>query len=107
MAARLTPTQPRQRLFIKALNRAIAQDDSNRLRAAAERLLDLAAAGEAWAVRELADRLDGKPMQETVVEVIDQRAQEMPDADLYRIAAGGSAGASEAQDSAAEPPRVH
>ena len=45
------------------MNRAIAQEDGKRLRAAAERLLDLAAEGEEWAVRELGDRLDGKPAQ--------------------------------------------
>ena len=49
--------------FIDALNRAIAQDDGKRLRDAAEKLLDLAAAGEQWAVQMLADRLDGKPAQ--------------------------------------------
>jgi len=52
-----------QRQFGEALQRAIAQDDGKRLRGAAEKLLDLADAGESWAVRELADRLDGKPAQ--------------------------------------------
>jgi hypothetical protein len=47
----------------EALDRAIAQDDGKRLRAAAEKLLDLAEAGEAWAVKELGDRLDGKAAQ--------------------------------------------
>jgi hypothetical protein len=46
-----------------ALDRAIAQDDSKRLRASAEELLNLAAAGESWAVQMLADRLDGKVPQ--------------------------------------------
>lgn len=49
--------------FYNALDRAIVQDDSKRLRAAAEKLLDLAAAGESWATQMLADRLDGKPAQ--------------------------------------------
>jgi hypothetical protein len=49
--------------FKSALRRAIAQDDSKRIRDAAEKLLDLAAAGEPWAVRELADRTDGKAAQ--------------------------------------------
>lgn len=51
------------RLFSSALKRAIAQDDGKRLRAAAEKLLDLAEQGEPWAVKELADRLDGKSPQ--------------------------------------------
>jgi hypothetical protein len=46
-----------------ALRRAIAQDDGKRVRAAVERLLDLAQEGEPWAIKELADRLDGKPTQ--------------------------------------------
>ena len=52
------------RRWAAALDRAIAQDDSARLRAAAEKLLDLAAAGDLQAIKELADRLDGKPQQE-------------------------------------------
>ena len=50
-----------------SLARAIAQEDGKRLRRAAEQLLDLAAAGEAWAVKELGDRLDGKPAQQLTV----------------------------------------
>ena len=46
------------------LERAIKQEDGKRLRKAAEQLLDLAAAGEQWAVIELGNRLDGKPAQQ-------------------------------------------
>jgi hypothetical protein len=46
------------------LRKAIAQNP-HKVRAAVEQLLDLAADGEAWAIKELADRLDGKPMQST------------------------------------------
>jgi hypothetical protein len=57
----------REAKFAAAVNRAIAQDDGQRLRACAEKLLDLAAEGEAWAVKELADRLDGRPAQALTV----------------------------------------
>jgi hypothetical protein len=57
------PDGPINHPFRAAVARAIAQDSATRLRACAERLLDLAAAGEAWAVKELADRLDGKAHQ--------------------------------------------
>lgn len=50
--------------FLDALNRAIKQDDGKRLRAAAEKLLDAAEAGEPWALQMMADRLDGKPKQQ-------------------------------------------
>ena len=45
------------------LRRAIAQDNGERLRASIEKLLNLASNGEPWAIRELADRLDGRPKQ--------------------------------------------
>lgn len=54
----------REKKFLAALERAIAQDDSQRLRDAAEKVLDLAAQGESWAVQFIADRLDGKAMQQ-------------------------------------------
>ncbi len=53
----------KSRVFSDALRRAIAQDDGQRLRDAAEKMLTLAAAGESWAVKELFDRLEGKPAQ--------------------------------------------
>lgn len=52
-----------------ALDRALAQDDGKKLRAAAEKLLSAAAKGESWAVKELADRLDGKAIQQIQAEV--------------------------------------
>ena len=52
--------------FYAALDRAIIQDDGKRLRAAAEKLIDEAVKGEPWAIKELADRLDGKVAQEIV-----------------------------------------
>jgi hypothetical protein len=53
--------------FLEALRRAIAQDDGKRVRACAEKLLDLAAGGEPWAIQMLADRLDGRPKAQTVL----------------------------------------
>lgn len=53
--------------FLAALNRAIAQDDGVKLRRCADNLLEKAAEGEPWAVQMLADRLDGKPRQQTEV----------------------------------------
>lgn len=50
--------------FFAALERACVQEDGKRLRAAAEKLLDCAQAGEPWAIQMLADRFDGKPAQQ-------------------------------------------
>lgn len=56
----------KNKVWIAALNRAVAQDDGIRLRAAAEKLLDLAVAGDVAALKELGDRLDGKVAQAIV-----------------------------------------
>lgn len=53
--------------FNEQLRKAIAQDDIGRLRKVAETLLTLASQGEAWAVKELIDRTDGKAAQSVTV----------------------------------------
>ena len=54
----------KNRPFAEAINRAIAQDDGKRLRAIAESLLTKAAEGDISAIKEFADRVDGKVMQQ-------------------------------------------
>ena len=51
------------KIFDAALRRAIAQDEGQKVRDAAEKLLEKAAAGEPWAIAYLADRLDGRAAQ--------------------------------------------
>jgi len=55
--------------FLAALERALEQDDADRLRSCVEKLLDLAASGEQWAVLFLAERLDGRADQNVSVAV--------------------------------------
>ena len=57
------PTK-KEKQFLGALHRAIISDAGERLRKAADALLDHAANGEYWAINMLADRLDGKPTQQ-------------------------------------------
>lgn len=90
--------------FHAALERALAQDDSKRLREAIEKMLDAAAEGQQWAITFLAERLDGKAAQE--VRVI-RNARELTDDDLAHIAAGSGEGAAEPQDSAQVPSSLH
>lgn len=83
----------KSRMFDAALKRAIAQDDGERLRKAAEKLLDLAAEGSPWAIGQLADRLDGKAQQSVTVErknVTDLSLSELA-AEMAAAIAGGSA----------------
>jgi len=56
----------KNRLFRETLDRAIKQDSGKRVRACTEKLLDLAAEGEPWAVQMVADRLDGKAAQQVI-----------------------------------------
>lgn len=86
-----------EKRFLSALNKAIAQDDSKKLRKAADKLLDLAAEGEAWAIKELADRLDGRAVQIADVRITDDRAEELNDNDLNDIARRGRNGTAETQ----------
>ena len=61
----------KNKLWSDTLRRAIAQDRGDRVRQAAERLLDEAAKGEQWAIKELADRLDGKSIQSNTIQGIE------------------------------------
>ncbi len=95
------------RLFDAALRKAIAQDNGKKVRECADKLLELAAAGEPWAVNLLADRLDGKASQQVDLSISDSRAEEMNDNDLLRIAAASRDRTSEAASGPQEPSSVH
>jgi hypothetical protein len=49
------------------------RDDRKKLLAIAEKCFDAAAAGDVTAMKEIGDRLDGKPIQESNVALTDQR----------------------------------
>ena len=79
----------RYREFEGTVRRALHSDNGKRLRACAERLLNLAAEGERWAVEMLRDTLDGKPT--TAVSVaVNRAAGDMDDAELVAIIRGSS-----------------
>ena len=62
---------PKEKSFYNALAVALKQVNGigvdgqpvTKLRAIADKLVEAAEAGESWAIREVADRIDGKPMQ--------------------------------------------
>jgi len=76
----------REKPFNDALRIAL-RGDPLRLRRIAEKLATLAEEGDLAAIRELADRLDGKPAQ--VIDRRDAVIEELTDADLHLIASGG------------------
>jgi len=94
-----------QRPFADALRMelAAAGDDLRALRAIARNLLFLAQQPEMTAlpaIREIADRLDGKPKQEAEVTLRQALARELSDDDLAAIAAGAK---DEGIESSSEP----
>lgn len=56
------------RLWANTIRRAIVQGDGQKLRAIAEKLIELAASGDIQAIKEIGDRLDGKSQQRVDVE---------------------------------------
>jgi hypothetical protein len=72
--------------FASALRVALNQIDSKRgrkkLLLVVEKLVDCAVDGESWAVCQVADRLDGKPAQESTVNINTQSLTELADADI-------------------------
>lgn len=76
----------REKPFNDALRLAL-RGDPLRLRRIAEKLAEKAEEGDLAAIREIADRLDGKPAQ--VVDRRDVPAEELTDGELYLIASRG------------------
>lgn len=96
--------QSRDKPFRDALRMEIAQagPDLKALRRVAAALLDKAAEGDVLAIREIADRLDGKVSQESTVTMIRRRPEELSDDELTNIAVGSGDGAAET----AETPQI-
>ena len=53
------------KLFYDALRVALVQEDRKKLRKITEKLVQAAESGEPWAVKEIMDRMDGKPVNAT------------------------------------------
>jgi len=55
------------KLFYDALRVALVQEDKKKLRTITEKLVKSAENGEPWAIKEVMDRIDGKPIQATEI----------------------------------------
>jgi len=53
----------KNRPWAEAVNRALLAEDGKKLRALADKLIDKALEGDVAALKEIGDRVDGKPMQ--------------------------------------------
>ena len=58
----------KRKLFYNQLRKVLVQEDQLKLRQIAEKLVEAAQEGEAWAVKEIMDRVDGKAVQSTTFE---------------------------------------
>ena len=70
MAGNKNSGRRQEKPFADALRMELASagEDHKKLRAIARMLIDKAEAGEGWALKELADRTDGKPSQQIDVD---------------------------------------
>jgi len=50
------------KLFYDQLRRVLVQNDQRKLRNISDKLVEAAEKGEAWAIKEIMDRMDGKPV---------------------------------------------
>ena len=65
------------KLFYDALRIALVQEDRKKLRKITDKLIEAAENGDAWAVKEIMDRMDGKPVQATEISGTDGGAMEL------------------------------
>lgn len=105
---------PKEKAFANAVRFAVnreAKDGRKKLMLLAEKLIDCALEGEGWAMQQIADRLDGKPAQESTVTIDDKRdATDWTRDELVsflRDAAADRSGVVEAEGRGGEPDSVH
>jgi len=55
------------KLFYEQLRRVLVQNDHYKLRKITEKFVEAAEKGEAWAIKEIMDRMDGKSIQQTEI----------------------------------------
>ena len=106
--------RPKDKAFADAVRVAVNRDGDDgrkKLTMLAEKLVDFALAGEGWAMQQIADRLDGKPAQESTVILDDKRdATDWTRGELVAFldnARAGREGASKANGRGGKPDRVH
>ncbi len=78
----------REKPFTDMLRVALLSGGGRRLRIIADKLTEKAEQGDIQAIREIADRLDGKPAQ--AIERSDLPLEAMSDRELFAIIRGGS-----------------
>lgn len=104
-----------EKVFASTLRLVMAEIDEpsgkRKLRRIVEQLADAAIAGEAWAIQHVADRLDGKPAQESTVTIDDKRdAADWTRAELVNFlnnAKDGGTGTAQTDGCPKQPDQFH
>lgn len=106
------PGGQRRKLITSHIERELMQmaedasndQDATKARRVAEKVVQLALAGNPWAIQFVTERTEGKPDQNVN---ITRTVRELSDADLANIAARGSEGTPRPPSRKKEPARVH
>ena len=88
----------------RELLQAVEGEDVPKARKIAQKVVDRAVAGDAWAIQFVTERTEGRPDQHVS---ITRSVQELSDADLADIALGSRDGTAQTQESASQPSSVH
>lgn len=64
-----TADKPVAQMLISALHEVVEKGSKTKLRAIIDKWIEAARNGESWAIVAIADRLDGKPAQESTVNI--------------------------------------
>ena len=113
MVGRPKGSKTKEKPFKEALRMALADGglDHRGLRRIADALIAKATSGDVVSIREIADRLDGKPSQEIEATIDDKRdATDWSRAELVAFlnnATDGGGGTSEEEGRGREPDSVH
>lgn len=109
--------RPKEKAFADAVRVAVNRIDETdaekrkKLMLLADKLVECALKGEGWAMQQIADRLDGKPAQESTVTIDDKRdATDWTREELVnflRDATADRSGTAETDGRASQPNRVH
>ncbi len=102
--------RPKSKQFLNMLNVALKDGDGQKLRRIADQVVTQAEAGEQWAIKEIADRLDGKPAQTVDMNVEKRTAADYTRDELVSFlanAASGSSGTPEKDGLDPESDSVH
>lgn len=91
----------KSRLVSNALERAVTQDDGQRIRQGIEKILDLFAAGDRWAVEWLTDRTEGKA--QSTLNIVNKKIIELTDDELLAVASRDRAIESQSSETDSSP----